>query len=304
MAFPPGVTIKDWTQPDYTLAFESAKRIDKAKVQQQNAALADAIYDVVCNHSNDRPSSTEVISYAYAHLGDAARDYPGNHWTQVVDDDKRLGRMGYIYVGLARYFSLGDEPLLQEAGQENSDKIFRFKACFKYRKSIWRCIELRGSNTLRDFDDMMRGAFNHDFSDHLSEFSYKPKDRKGRNARWEGYGHHEPFGGGEADDIQIAQLGLEIGDVLQYVYDFGDWIEHTIELEAITNAKPGVDYPQIAGQNKPRYKDCVSCKERGKEEKAVWICIDCSNELQCDILLCAKCATQEHEDHYIDEIIY
>lgn len=298
------VTIKDWLQQEYILAFEPVKRIDKTKVRQQNAALAYAIYEMVCNHDDDRPFSTEIIPYAYAQLGDAARDYPGDHWTTVVDNDKRLGRIGYINVALARYVSFDDKPRLQEADRESLNKVFRFKACFKHRKSIWRRIELRGSDRLFDFDSIMRDAFNHDTWDHLSEFYYKPKDRKGRNARWEGYGSHEPGGGGEAQDIQIAQMELGVGDVLQYVYDFGDWVEHTVELEAITNAKPGVKYPRIAEQNKPRFRRCESCAEKGKKEQATWICIECSNEQQRDVLLCEQCLLDEHADHYSEEIVY
>ncbi|MBN1312398.1 MAG: hypothetical protein JXB30_13350 [Anaerolineae bacterium] len=298
------VTIKDWIRQEYILAFESAKSINKTKVQQQNTGLGNAIYDVVCGHSDDRPYSTEIIPYAYARLGDAAYDYPGDHWTRVVDDDKRLGRMDYLYVGLARYLSFDDEPLLQEADPASLDKVFRFKASFKYRKSLWRRIELRGSDTLNDFDNMMRDAFDHDW-DHLSEFYYKPKDRKGRNVGWEGYGYHGGFDEDRGtDDIQLAELDLEVGDQLRYVYDFGDNIQHIIELEEIIDAEPDADYPRIAERNKPRYRNCVSCAEKGKKTRATMICIECSNEEQREVLLCDECASKDHEDHYVDEIIY
>lgn len=50
------------------------------------------------------------------------------------------------------------------------DEVYVFKAAFKYRKGVWRRIEIEGGQTLADFDGIMREAFNHDTWDHLSEF--------------------------------------------------------------------------------------------------------------------------------------
>jgi hypothetical protein len=44
-------------------------------------------------------------------------------------------------------------------------------------------------------------------------------------------GNVDPLGEGSGAQIRIAGLGLQIGDRLKYVYDFGDWIEHKITLE-------------------------------------------------------------------------
>ena len=46
-------------------------------------------------------------------------------------------------------------------------------------------------------------------------------------------GHVYPLGEGTGADIRIAGLGLQVGDLLKYVYDFGDWIEHEIIVEKI-----------------------------------------------------------------------
>ena len=43
-------------------------------------------------------------------------------------------------------------------------------------------------------------------------------------------------------------LGLAPGDELKYVYDFGDWIEHKITLEAITEPQADVKYPRWWGR--------------------------------------------------------
>jgi hypothetical protein len=297
------VTIKDWKQQEYRLNYEVVQDKRQAAIDHQNQTLADAIYEIVCNHRDDRPYAREVLANAYAQLRTMAYAYPGDHWSEVVENDERLGHLGYQQIGLARYVSYDEDPiLLKDPVPAEQERVYTFKAGLKYRKSIWRRIEVQGRNTLGEFDRQMRNAFNHDW-DHLSEFYYRPKDR-GRYASWEGYGYHPSFDDTKADDIQVAELSLQVGDQLKYVYDFGDWIEHLITLEEITEAGPGTNYPRIVGQNKPRYKYCVSCKEQGRKTKAIWVCIWCSNEEQRDIWLCEECVDTDHSDHYVDEIVY
>ena len=241
--------------------------------------------------------------YAYARLGEAAHAYPGDHWSKLVEVDPRLGHLGYQEIGLARYVSWDEEPLpLAEITPAALYRVFCFKGFFKHRTGLWRRIEIQGRNTLGEFDQIMRQAFNHDW-DHLSEFYIRPKDR-GRHARWEGYGYHPAFDETHADDIFVAEIPLQVGDPLKYVYDFGDWVEHLLTLEEITEAKPNGAYPRITGQNKPRYKYCVACKEQGRKTKAVWDCIWCSNAEQRDLWLCDGCVDQGHDEHYVVEILY
>ncbi len=59
----------------------------------------------------------------------------------------------------------------------------------------------------------------------------------------------DPFGEGE--DQSIAELELQPGDALKYVYDFGDWIEHRLILEEIFEPQAKAIYPRIVAQNKP-----------------------------------------------------
>ena len=108
---------------------------------------------------------------------------------------------------------------------------------------------------------------------------------------------------GSGANLHIAGLGLQPGDKLEYVYDFGDWIEHVIELEDIGKAEKGVQYPRITEQNKPRYRYCQSCKAKGRKTVATYICITCSNEQQREVLVCEDCLMAEHEDHYAEEIV-
>jgi hypothetical protein len=104
--------------------------------------------------------------------------------------------------------------------------------------------------------------------------------------------------------VHIAGLGLKPGDELKYVYDFGDWIEHRITLEEIVEPEKRVKYPRIVARNKPRYRNCQTCRDQGRESQATWICIECSNRGQREVLLCEDCLDREHEEHYAEEILY
>lgn len=188
----------------------------------------------------------------------------------------------------------------REVRQELGQRVYRFKAFPTYRKNLWRVIEIRGDQTFGDLDDMMQDAFNHDLGDHLSEF-YLGSDRDWQSR---GLGVIKPFGGGKGRDIVLGEIGLEVGDELRYVYDFGDYIQHTLILEAIEEAQLDVEYPRIITQNKPRYRYCKSCSEKGKKVIATWICVWCSDKEQRDVLLCEECLSEEHEDHYSKEWLY
>ena len=176
-------------------------------------------------------------------------------------------------------------------------KVYVFKVALKYRRGLWRRIEIKGNQTLADFDEIIRVAFDHDTWDHLSEF-FKGAWPQG------GFGEIYPDGGGSGAKRRIEQLGLSEGDKLGYIYDFGDEIEHIVTLEKIVEAEKGAEYPRVISQNKPRYRYCERCKRKGKETIATWICIECSDEEGREVLLCEDCLDKEHEDHYAEEILY
>jgi hypothetical protein len=117
-------------------------------------------------------------------------------------------------------------------------------------------------------------------------------------------GDVDPEGGGEGADVQIAELGLAVGDQLKYVYDFGDWIEHRLTVESIASPQQRIKYPREVGRNEPHYADCVECWQQGRKTVATLICVECSDQQSQDILLCQDCAEKGHEEHYVEEILY
>jgi hypothetical protein len=64
-----------------------------------------------------------------------------------------------------------------------------------------------------------------------------------------GWGEPDPDGGDGPLDARKARLLDVLEDVgtktLRYLYDFGDGWEHTIKIERIADAVPGVAYPRL-----------------------------------------------------------
>jgi hypothetical protein len=186
----------------------------------------------------------------------------------------------------------------QKNEKADMEQVYRFKVALKLRRRLWRRIEVKGTQTLGDLDRIIREAFKYDMWDHLSEFF------RGRVWRSEGLGEIHPGGGGSGDRKRIDSLGLSEGDKMEYVYDFGDDIQHIITLDKVMELDETAKYPHIVSQNKPKYRYCEVCEELGKKIVATWICVDCSNEEGRDVLLCDDCVMKEHEDHYSEEVLY
>ena len=178
------------------------------------------------------------------------------------------------------------------------ERVYRFKVALKHRRSLWRRIEVKGAQTLGDLDRMIREAFKHDAWDHLSMFF------RGKVWRSEGLGEINPFEKGDAEKRRIDGIGLSEGDKMEYVYDFGDDIQHIVTLERIVDPDETAEYPRVVSQNKPRYRYCEVCERLGKKVIATWICVDCSNEEERDVLLCDDCVMKGHDDHYAADMIY
>jgi hypothetical protein len=54
----------------------------------------------------------------------------------------------------------------------------------------------------------------------------------------------DPLGEYAACQVRLAGLGLEPGAQLEYVYDFGDNLEHALLLEAIEEPEAKAKYPR------------------------------------------------------------
>jgi hypothetical protein len=257
----------------------------------------------------------EAVPTVYARLSDKC-GYPPDHWMTVLEKDKRMiaddwairysdGRLS-PYMELERelageYREIQMIPFSKEQGK----LVFRFKAELKNNPKIWREIEIQGKQTLAELQSILVDAFNHDW-DHMGGFwKLVPRKTSTGKVRYRevDLGDVNPFEEGEGAGIKIAEIGLSEGDKVKFVFDFGDWIEHILTLEAITPSETGVKYPREIARNKPKYVNCVSCEQQGKQTTAQWVCFTCSDEHQKDMVYCAECSAN-HEEHYLQEILY
>jgi hypothetical protein len=99
---------------------------------------------------------------------------------------------------------------------------------------IWRRIAMAGEATLEDFSHYILNSVEFDH-DHLDQFTYQaPNGRKMTVT--------QPWADGSpsTDEVQIGSLPLNEGSMMEYVFDFGDWWQFQIQLEAIEpEATPG-----------------------------------------------------------------
>lgn len=51
----------------------------------------------------------------------------------------------------------------------------------------------------------------------------------------------------DASSLKLANLVEESVDRFDYVYDFGDWWEHRIQVEKVLDAERGTKYPKLIG---------------------------------------------------------
>jgi hypothetical protein len=303
------VTIEDWESSCFRLEHESSRRRRKKEIERRDRELADLLFGMLEAARHEMIYGYQAIPTAYARLSDP-QGYPGSHWVQVIGRDKRM-----MYDGWAIRYSDWRSPLesmfyaqetLPQAAFSPAQgrQVYRFKAALWHRSGLWRRVEIQGQQTLADLDSVLRDAFEHDPGDHLGGFWKRIRRGKGKRFGEIDVGDVDPFGEGSGAEVHVAGLGLESGHELKYVYDFGDWIEHRLTLEEIVEPEANAEYPRIIAQNRPRYRYCQSCRDQGRKARATWICLECSNEQQREILLCEDCLDKDHEDHFAEEILY
>ena len=314
------ITVLDWERGRFRLEPESARirQRHKDEIQQQNQLLADHIYQQLENEKTEDIWGSIAIATAYLRLK-AANAYPADHWLGVLENDPRMKWTGYeiryadwtsplasMFKGLRWDKPQSTSSPRKSISRQDARQVYRFKAMLWHQKRLWRQIEIQGGQTLADLDDLLRTAFEHDHMDHLGGFWKLVRRGQTRRFREIDLGIIYPYGSGEDDasSTRVASLLLSPGQALKYVYDFGDWIEHRLELESISEPEENITYPRITGRNKPRYEYCRACKDKGLKTVAAWICITCSNKEQEDILLCESCTEAHAEDHYLAEILY
>jgi len=306
------VTVQDWENCTYALEYEPHKKKRPREIEQVNHELAGILFDMVESSPRGDVIAFQIIPDAYMKLSNP-RGYPGDNWHDVVAGDTRVKFDGFTinYAEDMRPFdrmSLSDDeqlPWIKDTyTKKQADDVYRFKVFLGFNSRIWRMIEIKAGQTFVDLDAAIRDAFGHDTFDHMGGFwKLIPRGMSQKKFREIEIGDINPLGEGTAADLHVGGIDLKPGDLLNYVYDFGDWVEHEVRFEGISQAEMGKSYPVMVEKNKPKYEYCVVCKAEGKETVATLICLQCSSEKEL-VFVCDDCADKTHTQHYLDEIIY
>jgi hypothetical protein len=142
--------------------------------------------------------------------------------------------------GLAAVQSGGhpDERVLREAvdgfdASGRRPRVFQLKiALRRVRPATWRRVLTPASATLGDLHEVIRAVLGWGDS-HLHAFTAADGSRYA-----DGLDDHI-----DEDAVRLSRVLPRPGAALTYVYDFGDWWEHTIILEKIVDADPAAAYP-------------------------------------------------------------
>jgi hypothetical protein len=311
-------TILDHENGVLKMEHEPSKQVNTELLESRNHLLADILYQLLEDSPHERVLLSQALPTAYARLPEKD-GYPPNHWAMLLANDERMETNGWDIAYRDGKESMLDylfeeisgtksTPQKKPVPKEQQNQVYRFKAELKYRPKIWRVIEIQGKNTLSDFNRVLVDVFDHDF-DHLGGF-WKLVPRAGTKRgvarhREVDLGSVDPFGEGDGADVTIADLELEVGHKMKYVFDFGDWIEHVLTLQTIEPPQPNGEYPREAKRNMPAHAKCVECLKKGKETTAMYICLTCTKNPEEDRLLCEDCVEKhERKDHYVDKILY
>ncbi len=311
-------TILDRENGVLRMEHEPHKQINTRLLESRNRLLADILYELLEHSSRERIFLSAALPTAYARLPEKD-GYPPYHWIMLLSNDERMETNGWDIVYRDGEKSMLDslfeevsgnkrKPQNKSVSKEQKEQVFRFKAELKHRSKIWRVIEIQGKNTLSDFNRILVDVFDHDF-DHLGGF-WKLVPRAGAKRGVTRYrevdlGSVDPFGGGDGADVTIAELELTVGNKMKYVFDFGDWIEYVLTIDAIEPPQPGAKYPREAKRNTPKYANCVDCLKKGKEVTAIYVCLTCTKNPDDERLLCEACVEKhESKDHYVEKILY
>ncbi|MCX9085875.1 MAG: hypothetical protein OIN87_13875 [Candidatus Methanoperedens sp.] len=107
------------------------------------------------------------------------------------------------------------------------DGTYIFKVSLN--RSVWRRIKLSSDHTLLDLHDSIQSAYGFD-NDHLYCFCMDGKIRSKMR-----------ISSPNVDEVFIGELGLFIGQVILYLFDYGDVWSFRVKLEEIRTegTKPG-----------------------------------------------------------------
>ncbi len=141
--------------------------------------------------------------------------------------------------------------------------VYRFKVTLAWMKRVSRVIEILDNQTLEVFHTIIQTAFGWD-DDHLYAFypSNRAFDSLTSIMPWQEYDNDPPH----TDEVTVGALGLKPGQRMLYIFDFGDNLDHEIELMEILPLPEEGTFPRIVLARGKAPAQYPSWDEEGEED--------------------------------------
>lgn len=173
----------------------------------------------------------------------------GTHPTMTWHEDQLLEpQFGALQPVLQPYFPQW-QKIIELPQVVSRTGVYIFKVSWH---QIWRRIAIDSDMTLWDLSQLILQSVDFD-SDHLDMFTYK--NRLGLTAQ---ASHPYLDRSPSTDELKIADLPLEVGSVMEYLFDFGDNWEFQLLLEEI---KPDI---------RPGYGEIIASQGKAPEQYPDW----------------------------------
>lgn len=138
---------------------------------------------------------------------------------------------------------------------------------------VSRTIQIRGDQTLDKLHFAIFDSFDRD-DEHMYEFQFGgkgPQDPKARSyVLPDARDLHDSQQAGDLTRTRIGALGLKVGDVFGYWFDYGDDWWHQINVLSIEETIPSGKYPSVikrVGESPPQYPDLEDEDEEWDEDE-------------------------------------
>lgn len=233
-------------KPLFCLEYETASERQEEEIQKKNQELADIVFDILENEPQESIMIQKGIPTAYCRLQDPC-NYPGDNWRKAIHNDPRMCYRGFDIVyaehhcsfdavveDLTKILGKKEKSKLTKLSLNEANQVYCWKVSLKHKPKVFKHIELHGKDTLAHLDNCLRKAFKRDSDDHLGGFWRMIQRGSKKRFREVPIADIEPFGKGKGSNLRIADLKLQEGSMLKYVYDFGSYIEHILVLESIS----------------------------------------------------------------------
>jgi Plasmid pRiA4b ORF-3-like protein len=173
-------------------------------------------------------------------------------WTLPImtwDDEQSVDpQFGQLQPVLQPYFPQW-QKIIELPQITSRTGVYLFKVTWH---QIWRRIAISSDMTLWDLSQLILQSVDFD-SDHLDLFTYK--NRLGLTMQaFHPYMNDFP----STDEIKIADLPLEIGSVMEYLFDFGDNWEFELLLE------------EVKSDLRPGYGEIIASQGKAPEQYPDW----------------------------------